>query len=144
MEGLSEEQLFWAPTSDCLCALWHVGHIAHRERYHVGHFLEGCAEAELIPEEFSIFGVDWCSVDTVRERVEKTDRVLDWAGEVREASHRYISSLKDEDYLTVPSSSDEGQSVARVLFQTVGHTALHIGRIQMLRAMIEETYERPC
>ena len=34
--GLTEEQLFWTPDPKALCALWHVGHIAHRERSRVG------------------------------------------------------------------------------------------------------------
>ena len=144
LNGLSEDQLLWVPTPEALCALWHVGHIAHRERYHIGHFLQGYDESELIPDGFHVFGADWCSAATVRDRVQSPDAVFNWSREVRQASHDFISGLKDEDYHSVPPSSDEGNSVARVLFQTVGHTALHVGRIQMLRAMIEKVKERAC
>ena len=36
IRGLTEEQLYWVPNEGCLCMLWHVGHIAHRERLHYG------------------------------------------------------------------------------------------------------------
>lgn len=143
-KGLSEEQLFWVPHPKSLCALWHIGHIAHRERYHIGHFLQGYSEKESIPDKFDIFGVDWCSPQTVRERIDSADEVKDWFRKVRQQSHDFISGLAEEDYHRVPSSSDEGNSIAKVLFQTVGHTALHIGRIQMLGAMIDKSNERPC
>jgi len=38
IEGLSEEQLYWVPSGQSLCSLWHAGHIAARERLHVGVF----------------------------------------------------------------------------------------------------------
>ena len=144
VKGLTEEQLFWMPAPKALCALWHIGHIAHRERYHIGHLLEGYAESELIPDGFDMFGLVWCSPQTIRSRIERADSVMNWSREVRQTSHDYISRLQDEDYHSVPASSHEGNSVARVLMQTVGHTAVHIGRIQMLRAMLKNTNERPC
>lgn len=36
--GLTEEQLYGVPAPNSLCILWHVGHIAHRERLHIGRF----------------------------------------------------------------------------------------------------------
>ena len=144
VRGLSEDQLFWVPSATSLCALWHVGHIAHRERYHIGCLLEGHSEKEIIPGKFDIFGVDWCSPETVRERVDSVDSVLNWSRQVRQSSHDFISKLDEKDFHVVPASSQEGNSIARVLFQTVAHTALHVGRIQMLRAMIEHKHERPC
>jgi hypothetical protein len=35
-------------------------------------------------------------------------------------------------------------SVAKWLFITTAHTALHIGRIQLLRALVEGKRERAC
>ena len=32
IRGLTEEQLLWVPETKSLCALWHAGHVAHRER----------------------------------------------------------------------------------------------------------------
>ena len=94
VKGLSAEQLFWVPTPQALCALWHVGHIAHRERYHIGHFLQGYKESDLIPAGFEIFGPDWCSVEAVRCRIQKPDDVFNWSRDVRQASHDFISGLK--------------------------------------------------
>lgn len=37
--GLTDEQVFWVPEPTSLCILWHVGHIAHRERFHICKFL---------------------------------------------------------------------------------------------------------
>ena len=49
VHGLSEDQLFWVPHPKGLCALWHVGHVAHRERTHIAGFLQGL-EGELLPK----------------------------------------------------------------------------------------------
>jgi hypothetical protein len=144
VKGLSDEQLFWTPTPQSLCALWQVGHIAHRERLHIGHLLQGRDVNELFPNEFHIFGADWSPPQTVRNQIQSPFAVFDWMHKVRQASHDYISSLTDADFHSIPPSSIEHTSVAQVLFQTVAHTALHIGRIQMLRAMIEKNNERPC
>jgi len=144
IKGLSEEELFWVPNPNSLCALWHVGHIAHRERFHIGHFLQGHDEKDIIPPEFLVFGPEWHSVEEIRSSVDSVESVKIWMREVREISHEYISSLKDTDFHLIPASSDENHSVAQVLFQTVAHGALHIGRIQMLRALIEYKKERAC
>jgi hypothetical protein len=144
VEGLTKEQLFWVPTPKSLCALWHIGHIAHRERLHLGQILQGHNKKDLIPEKFEIFGIDWCSAETVRKQFSDPQPVMDWFKQVRQSSHEYISHLSERDFLTIPPSSEEGTSVAQVLFQTVAHTALHIGRIQMIRAMIENKNERAC
>ena len=65
IRGLTEEQLFWVPDEYNMCILWHVGHIAHRERFHIGRFLQNL-EGEIIPPEFEVFGPDWASVEDVR------------------------------------------------------------------------------
>ena len=143
VEGLTEQQLLWVPTPGSLCALWHVGHIAHRERYHIGWFLEGRRDG-LVPPPLEVFGPDWASVDDVRKAVGSVDAIKDWAREVRQQSHAYIASLASEDFHAVPETSDEGNTVAQVLIQTIGHTGVHVGRIQMLRAMLEEGKERAC
>lgn len=143
IDGLSEEQLFWIPDPNSLCILWHVGHIAHRERSHIGIFLQGL-ESSIIPAEFDVFGAEWSSVEEVRQSIDSVESVFAWVREVRRESHEYITSLKDEDFHSVPPTSAEGLSVAHWLFITTCHTALHIGRIQLLRAMIEGKHERAC
>ncbi len=55
-----------------------------------------------------------------------------------------ITSLTDDDFHTIPPTSEEGLSVAHWLFITTAHTSLHIGRIQLLRALIEGKPERAC
>ena len=142
--GLTEEQLYWVPRPKSLCILWHVGHIAHRERLHIGRFLKGYEQSAIIPARYDIFGHEWRSVDEVRRSVESVEGLLDWVREVRHQSRDYITSLKEEDYLSVPPTSEEGLSVAHWLFITVAHGSLHIGRIQLLRALVEDTYERAC
>ncbi len=143
VKGMSDEQLFWMPTPKSLCALWHVGHIAHRERCHIGHFLQGFDESKLIPFGFNVFA-GWNSADEIRENIESPEAVFEWMRDVRRMTHDYISSLTEADFHSVPPRSVQGNSVARVLLQTVGHTGVHIGRIQMLRAMLEEAKERAC
>jgi len=143
IDGLSEDQLFWTPSSKSLCILWHTGHIAHRERFHIGWFLEGQREA-LIPLQFEVFGPEWASVEEVRASIGSIDAVKDWVRKVRAQSHSYIASLGEDDFHKIPASSDEGHSIAQVLIQTIGHTAVHIGRIQLLRALIEDRKERAC
>jgi hypothetical protein len=143
IDGLAEEQLFWVPAPTSLCALWHVGHIAHRERLHIARFLQGL-QGEIIPPQYEVFGPEWCSVDEVGQSVKSVGSVLDWVREVRQKSHDYITSLSEEDFQTVPPASEAGLSVAHWLFITTAHAALHIGRIQLLRALIEGKYERAC
>ena len=141
--ALTDEQLFWVPEPTSLCILWHVGHIAHRERLHIGGFLQGL-EGEIIPPQYEVFGPEWRSVDDVRRSIESVPTVLDWLREMREESRNYITSLNENDFHTVPPTSESGLSVAHWLFITVAHSALHIGRIQLLRALIEGTNERAC
>jgi len=145
LHGLSEEQLFWVPDEKSLPIIWQVGHIAHRERVHLGQFLQGI-EHDLIPSQFEVFGPDWCAVKKIRESVESVESVFEWVREVREQSRAYIESLSDKDFHSIPQFTDytEGMSVVHWLFITAAHTALHIGRIQLLRALIEGTEERAC
>jgi hypothetical protein len=143
IDGLTEEQLFWVPHPNSLSILWHVGHISHRERTHIGRFLQGLKET-IIPPQYQVFGTDWCSTDEVRQSVGSAQNVLAWVHQVREKSHEYIASLTDDDFHAIPPTSEEGLSVAHWLFITTAHTSLHIGRIQLLRALIEGKPERAC
>jgi len=143
IKGLDEAQLFWVPAPNSLCALWHVGHIAHRERLHIGRFLQGI-EGPLNPPAYDVFGHEWASVSAVREAIGSVDEVLDWVRGVRAESHAYIDTLNDDDFDQVLETCEFGLSVAHWLQITACHTALHIGRIQMLRALIEGTPERAC
>jgi hypothetical protein len=143
IHGLKEDQLFWVPDENNLCMLWHVGHIAHRERYHIGRFLQGL-DGTLIPARHEVFGPDWCSVDQLRESIDSVAKVLAWVRSVRDQSRTYIDSLSDDDFHKVPPSSESGLSIAHWLFITVFHGAIHIGRIQLLRAMLEGKRDRPC
>ena len=141
-EGLTDEQMFWVPDQNSLCILWQLGHIAHRERIHIGQFLQGLDN--VIPPEFEVFGPDWCSVDDIHKSIDSVQSVRDWVNEVRENSHEYIGTLTDEDFHRIVQLEDDEISVGHWLFITVAHGALHIGRIQMLRAMIEGKQERAC
>ena len=143
IDGLTDEQLFWVPGSKSLCALWQVGHIAHRERLHIGRFLQGI-QGEIIPPQYEVFGAEWRSVDDVRNSIESVSSVLDWVRDVRQKSHDYITSLNADDFHMVPPTSEDNLSVAHWIFITTTHTALHIGRIQLLRALIEGKEERAC
>jgi len=143
IDGLSEEQLFWTPDPNSLCILWHVGHIAHRERSHTGMFLQSL-ERTIIPEQFEVFGPEWSTADKVRQSIGSVESVLAWVRDVRKKSHEYIGSLTDQDFHCIPTTSEDGLSVAHWVFITAAHTALHIGRIQLLRALIEGKHERAC
>jgi len=143
INGLSDEQLFWTPDANSLCMLWHVGHIAHRERTHVGRFLQGL-KGEIIPPLYEVFGPDWCSADEIRQTIDSLAGVYEWVRDVRAQSNAYIASLSDEDWHKVPPGSEGGLTVAHWLFITAAHTALHIGRIQLLRALAEGKRERAC
>ena len=143
IRGLTEEQLLWVPGPWALPILWQVGHIAHRECTHLAHFLQGQADPG-IPDSYNVFGSEWAPVDEVRRAMGSVDDVLRWAGEVRERSHAFIDTLTEEDLVSIPPTSDGELSVAHWLLITTNHTALHIGRIQLLRALIEGERERAC
>ena len=143
IEGLTEEQLCWVPDPNSFCILWHVGHIAHRERVHIGMFLQGLS-ADLISPQYEVFGPEWRTPEEVRQSVGTVEDVFTWVRDVREKSHQCIASLSDDDLWTVPPTSDGELTVAHWLFITTAHTALHLGRIQMLRALLEGKHDRPC
>jgi hypothetical protein len=85
------------------------------------------------------FGLDdpWLPGEQLLQSVGSIDAVRDWAREVRQRSHDFIASLSEEDFHRVPDTSSEGNSIAKVLMQTIGHTGVHIGYIQLLRTMIK-------
>jgi hypothetical protein len=143
IEGLAEEQLLWVPGPGGLPILWHVGHIAHRERTHIGVFLEGLRPGEVIPTACEVFGTDWHPVKEIRGAGPVND-ILEWVREVRARSHEFISRLGPDDFNAVPPNSPKGLSVAHWVFITTAHTALHIGRIQLLRSLVEGEYESAC
>ena len=143
IDGLTEEQLYWVPDPNSLCILWHVGHIAHRERTHIGRFLQGL-KGELIPHRYEVFGPRWVSPGEIRESIDSVEDVLEWVAGVRDESRKFIASLSEEDFRKVPPTSEFEMSAAHWVFITVAHTALHIGKIQSLRAMVEGKKERPC
>jgi hypothetical protein len=142
-EGLSEEQLLWVPDPKCLCILWQVGHIAHRERTHIGLFLQRVRDG-LIPARYEVFGPDWCSVEEVGRSIDSVAGVLAWVREVRQHSRDYIASLRDGDWHQVPERSEFGMTVAQWVFVTAVHATMHLGRIQLLRALLAGEYDRPC
>lgn len=143
IEDLSDEQLFWVPDANNLCLLWHAGHIAHRERLHIGKFLQGIKD-DLIPEKYEVFGAEWKSVDEVMESIDSCDNVRKWVQEVRSESQKYISTLEDSDLTRVTETSEFNMSIGHWLFITACHTALHFGKIQLLRAMMEKDLDSPC
>jgi hypothetical protein len=143
VNGLTEEQLFWVPDDRNLCMLWHVGHIAHRERVHVGKFLQGI-DRDLIPSQYEVFGPDWCSVESIHESIDSVKNVLQWVRDVRDESTKFIRSVSDEDWHKVPPKSEADLTVAHWVFLTVAHEAVHIGKLQILRAMLEGKKDRAC
>jgi hypothetical protein len=143
VKGLTEEQLFWTPDPGSLCALWQVGHIAHRERLHVARFLQGLS-GPIMPTRFEVFGPEWRSTEEIRAAVPSIQEVFGWVQEVRRDSLHYIESLSEADLGTVPPTSEGGLTVGHWLFITTVHAGLHIGKIQLLRALIEGTKDRPC
>jgi len=142
VDGLTEEELFWVPDETALCMLWHVGHIAHRERLHVGHFLQGIQKG-LFPAGYEVFGTEWVPVDDVRRAVDSVDAVFGWVQEVREESRAFIDTLDDDDWHRVPLTSELEMTTAQWIYATVGHGAIHLGKIQMLRAMLEGEHDSP-
>ena len=131
------------PDPNGLCILWHVGHIAHREKTHIGRFLQKI-EKPIIPQEYEVFGTKWCSAKELRKSIDSIDNIFVWAHRIREDSRNYIMSLKDEDFNVVTPTSERGLSIGHWIFITSAHTALHIGRIQLIRALIENRHEEPC
>ena len=143
INGLTEQQLFWVPDERNLCMLWHVGHIAHRERVHIGKFLQGVDQG-LIPQQHEVFGPEWCSVQAIRDSIDSVRDVFQWVRNVRDDSTRFVQSVSDQDWHKVPSSSEFGLTVAHWVFLTVAHEAVHIGKLQLLRAMLEGKKDRAC
>ena len=121
INGLSDEQLFWTPDANSLCMLWHVGHIAHRERTHIGQFLQGI-RGEIIPPQYEVFGPDWCAASEIRSEfrssIDSLAGVYEWVRDVRAQSNTYIASLSDEDWHRIPPGSEYGLTVAQWLFIT--------------------------
>ena len=136
MKGLFDVQLYWSPAPDVQCILWHVGHIGHREGFHIQCLLKGRDEKEVFPDKYGIFFDCPYEADRFKATFPAPREIIDWVRSIRALSHEYIHQLEPTDYNLVPGSSFEGGSIARVLMQTVGHTGLHIGRIQLLRRLM--------
>jgi hypothetical protein len=143
IDGLSEDQLFWVPDPKKLPIIWQVGHIAHRERFHIGKIIQKL-EGRIITSKYEIFGTDWWPVDEIRKSIDSVKNVKKWATEVRQKSHKFISSLNEEDFYAVVETGDDPTNVAHWLFITASHTALHFGKIQLLRALLEDEIDSPC
>ena len=143
VEGLSEEDLFWTQDPNGMCILWHIGHIAHRERIHIGVFLQGLGPS-IIPAGFDVFGPEWHSTEEVRQSIGSVQEVFDWVREVRSKSREYIDSVTEEDLQAVPQKSHGGLPASHWLFLTPVHGGVHIGRIQMMRAQLEGKRDRAC
>ena len=94
-------------------------------------------------EKYEIFK-EWCSAKKLRDSIDSIDNVLSWATKVRDKSRSYIMSLEEQDFSKVPSTSKSGLTVGHWIFITSAHTALHIGRIQLIRSLIEDRHEEPC
>lgn len=142
IKDLTEEQLFAVPQEEALCILWQVGHIAHRERAHIAHICGGPG-GEGTPFEYEAFGDNWINAEELRGAVE-VDKVCDWVREVRQTSLDFIASLTDEEMDAVTGDPEDGLTAAHWLMITAAHGALHIGRIQALRAWLEGNEERAC
>ena len=142
-DGLSEEQLFWVPHPKQLPIIWHIGHIAHRECVHIGKIIQKL-EGNIIPSGYDIFGTDWWPVDEIRKSIDSVENVINWAKKVRTESQKFISSLTDEDLYSIVETGEESLNVAHWLFITASHTALHLGKIQLLRALLENNIDSPC
>jgi hypothetical protein len=144
LRDLSEEQLFWVPDENALPLIWHAGHIAHRERTHLHTLILGLQDPA-VPPAYEVFGTEWIAADQLRAAVTSVAEVIQWIGEVRDQSTAFIASLRDEDLHKVPPTADvEGLTIGHWLLITVGHCAIHIGKMQMLRAMLEGQRDNPC
>lgn len=141
--GLSKEQLFWVPDPKKLPIIWQIGHIAHRERYHIGKIIQRI-EGNIIPSKYEIFGADWWSLDEIRKSVDSVENVIRWATEVRDQSQKFISSLNEGDFYSSVETGEDVKNIAHWLFITASHTALHYGKIQLLRSLLENEIDSPC
>lgn len=143
IDGLTNEQLFWIPDPKKLPIIWHIGHIAHRERVHIAKIIQKL-EGNVIPPQYEIFGTDWWPIDEIRKSIDSIDNVINWATEVRDQSQKFISTLQDEELYILVEAGEDALSVAHWLFITASHTALHYGKIQLLRSLLENEIDSPC
>lgn len=144
IDGLSDKDLFWIPDPKQLPIIWHVGHIAHRETSHIRYIIQK-HKKNIIPLGYEIFGTDWWPVGEIRKSIDSSGNVIKWATKVRKESQDFISSLKDEDFYTIiETEGHDLMSVAHWLFITASHTALHYGKIQLLRSLLEDCSDSPC
>ncbi len=145
IRSLSEEQLLWVPGPKSLPVLWQVGHIASREALHIGCFIMGLSRDELTPPPCEVF-FEWSSPDEIRAEIDSVPAALQWVTDTRESVHGWIDSLSESDleHIVTHDEPDNPLTVAHWLAITTVHTGVHIGRIQLLRALIEDTRERDC
>ena len=82
-------------------------------------------------------------MSALKEAIDSTANALKWVETVRQNSTQFVSSLADQDFHH-PAAAGEGLSIGHWLFITVSHGALHIGKIQLLRNMLEGKRDNPC
>lgn len=135
IEGLTQEQLLWQPQSNVHCILWNLGHIAHREHVHFCGGVSGGTD-EVIPPEFEIFNAPHTPDELIRS-VGSVEKVVEWVRDVRRGTHAIIEALNEETIHATPPKPFHGLRASHWLMVTAAHTGLHIGRIQLLRRMVE-------
>jgi hypothetical protein len=101
-------------------------------------------QGQIITPQYDVFSTRWQSVDEIHHSIDSVPNVLAWVEQVRAQSTAYVATLQDDDFSRVPPTSEEGLAIGHWLYITIAHGAIYIGRIQMLRAMLEGGYDRPC
>lgn len=91
-----------------------------------------------------MFGTEWVPLEQIISNIGSVNEVIEWAKWVRQQSHDFISMLSPEDYQKVPETYIENLSVGHWINITSCHTALHIGKIQLIRDMLLGQEESPC
>jgi uncharacterized damage-inducible protein DinB len=128
IEGLPQEALDWIPGSEINSLSVLVIHTAGAERYWIGDVIGGDDSRRVRGAEFRVKGI---STNKLNERLD----------EVLSHSEGVLAALNLDDLGTIRTSPRDGRkvTVAWSLVHALEHTGLHLGHMQIIRQLWDQS-----
>lgn len=143
LNELTQEELNWAPKSDCMSILFIFWHLARVEDFWINKALksgveiyesEGWQKLLGTPEKES--GVRYDEEKLKSWSKPEKDKVKQYASAARTKTLEYLDSLDEMDYGKEIRLGDRVFTVQDSLTHLITEIALHVGQIDYLRGMI--------
>jgi len=142
--AIPQDRLTWRPAAMTRCAAHIFGHMAVKERVHIGGFLAGVRD---IPDKYSVFhSLTHCdpTEKQVLDAMGSRKELIAYWNQVRAQTHAYLDSITDAILKEVPQKTilprgdPNRENPAREWFvMTIKHQNMAGGEIHMIRRILE-------